>query len=80
MTETEQEHIKEYLREANASIVSPQTYHLAGKLSQAGTHTTARGLTSLQKVALKSPGVLGILRSHAASRVFPLLSQVILPE
>lgn len=55
LTETEQEHIKEYLREANASIVSPQTYHLAGKLSQAGTHTTAQGFTSLPKSGSKEP-------------------------
>lgn len=55
LAETEQEHIKEYLREANASIVSPQTYHLAGKLSQAGTHSTVQGLNSLPKSGSTEP-------------------------
>lgn len=80
LAETEQEHIKEYLREANASIVSPQTYHLAGELSQAGTHMTAWGLKSLPKSGSKEPGVSGALRSRLASTVFSLLSQVIIPE
>lgn len=80
LAETEQEHIKEYLTEANASIVSPQTYHLAGELSQAGTHATARGLKSLPKSGSKEPGVPGILRSHLPSTAFSLLSQVIIPE
>lgn len=55
MAETEQEHIKEYLREANASIVSPQTHHLAGKLSQAGTHRAVQGFKNLPKSGSKEP-------------------------